>query len=191
MSVLNKLKNLANKTAKASQLSGGIHEGVKLVEFKEEIDSYGDYNRYLMFKFKKFNEKGETVGEFTHSFMEIDSSSEYVDMKVENLLVQTQSLVEALIGEAWLDKYDPLKGIVNSEQEAKKNALAPKLERRSTVKALEKNVISQVAEIVTEFLASDDAETTFRLKLVYNDKGYINIPNYKFIERETHLQISG
>jgi len=181
MSILNKFKKIVNKTAKSSQLPGGIHDNVTLVEYKKELESFGGFNRYLLLKFKKTDSDGNTVGEFTHSFMEIDASSDYVEMKVENLLVQTHSLAEALFGDNWEDKYDPLKDLVNDAEEAKRNNFNSKLAKRDFVKSVEKAVKDQVIEFLDDF-STEEEEKKFRLKLVYNDKGYINLPNYKFIE---------
>ena len=184
MSILNKFKKIVNKTAKSSQLPGGIHENISLVEYKKELEAFGGYKRYLLLKFKKTDKEGNTVGEFTHSFMEIDPSSDYVEMKIENLLVQTQSLAEALFGDEWENIYDPLKSLLDDHTDAKRAAFNPRLSKRDFVKSVEKNVKDQVIEFLDIF-SGKDSENKFRLKLVYNDKGYINLPNYKFIEPMT------
>ena len=181
MSILNKFKKSVNKTSVSTQLPGGIHDFISLVEYVKERESFGGYKRYLILKFKKSDDEGNTLGEFTHSFMEIDASSDYVGMKVENLLVQTQSLAEALFGDEWVEKYDPLVDLLDDVADAKRNALNSKLKKREFVKSVESAVKDQVMIFLDEFSELNN-EKKFRLKLVYNDKGYINIPNYKFIE---------
>ena len=180
MGILSRLNKIANKTAKTSELPGGIHEDIELVDFRKDVQSNSNYKRYLLLKFKQMKD-GKAVGEYTHSFMELVPSSQYLSSKVETLLVQTHSLAVALYGDDWVNHYDPFQGLLESPQEAKKLNVDSKIERRAFTKDLEQNVKDQVEKFVNNYL-ENNPNKKFRLKLVYNDKGYINIPNYKFIE---------
>ena len=189
MGLLQKFKERSNKTAKTQDLSGGIHKNVRLVDFTEDIESRGDYKRYLFMKFKKYDNEGNPVGEFSTSFMELDPSSSFIDFKVKLLLKQTHNLAVALFGEdGWKDIYDPLATLLESAEEAHHMQLNKKLSKRAFVQQLEKQVKESVGVFMTKYL-EEGKDAEFVLKLVYNDKGYVGIPSGLFIQDQQDKKI--
>jgi len=183
MGILQRFKERSNKTAKTSNLQGGVHKNVVLVDFKEELEKKGDLNRYMFMKFKKLDEDGNPEGEFSNSFIELDVTSNYLEFKVKMLLTQTANLAEAMFGSAWENKYDPLQGIIE-EDEYHYTKVHAKLEKRAFVRELEKHVKTGVGEFINEFFETD-ADRKFILKLIYNDKGYVNLPSGMFIQAQS------
>lgn len=177
-----KIKRRSNETAKTLNLKGGIHTGIKLVGFTGKAERIGEYTRYLHFKFKKFDADGNPIGEFSTSFTELDMHSEYLDFKIKMLLTQTQNLIEALYGEAWEEKYDPIKGLVETREEAIFGSFMSKVNKVKFTRKLEKAVISQVIELVENFI-DEKTDVEFTLKLIHNDKGFVNLPTGKFIHK--------
>jgi hypothetical protein len=175
-----KIKRRSSKSAKTTGLKAGIHKNMELVSFKGPAERLGDYTRYLSMKFKKISEDGEPLGEFSASFTELDLHSEYLDFKVKMLLKHTYYLAVAMYGEKWRDVYDPLRDLVSSEAEAKWVNVASAQTSNKFLRALEKNVISQVTAFVEKFM-EENGDKKFEMKLVYNDKGYVNLPSSEYI----------
>jgi len=187
MSILKRFKDRQKKTAKTASLPGGIHENVDFVDFKKDLDKKGDFNKYLFMKFKKFDDEGNPIGEFATSFMELDTTSSYLDFKTKILLVQMHNLAVALFGDEWEKKFDPLKGLVE-EDECHYKTLHAKLEKRVFVRALETNVKDGIEELVNEYF-ENGGDKRFVIKIVYNDKGYVNLPNGPFIQDQADDKI--
>jgi len=183
MGILQRFKERSNKTAKTSNLQGGVHKNVIFVDFKEDLEKKGDLNRYLFMKFKKLDEEGNPEGEFSNSFIELDVTSNYLEFKVKLLLTQTANLAEAMFGAKWEEKYDPLYGIIE-EDEYHYTKVHAKLEKRAFVRELEKHVKEGVGKFINEFFETD-ADKKFILKLIYNDKGYVNLPSGMFIQAQS------
>jgi len=181
--LFSKFRERSNQTAQVTELGGGIHDNVEIVHFQKDVKSVGDYKRYLLTKFKKFDEDGNAIGEFTNSYIELDPSSSYIDFKVESLLKQLHNLAVALFGDEWRDHFDPFKGLLKKEADAHHEKVKAKLKTRAFVKELEKNILDQVEAFMEEYFENKDEEK-FSLKLVYNKNGYLQIPNGKFIKRE-------
>lgn len=175
-----RIKRRSSTSAKSDEMKGGIHGNMELTSFRGAAEKLGDYNRYLNMKFKKINSKGEALGEFSTSFTELDIHSEYLDFKIKMLLKQTHNLAVAMYGDDWRDEYDPLKGLLKEEKDAEYVNVVPKYNSNKFLRALEKNVIAQVTAFTEKFMQSN-GEKKFQIKLVYNDKGYVNIPAGDFI----------
>jgi len=188
MSILKKFKERSNKTAKTKGLPGGVHKNVELTDFAKDVESSGSIKRYLLLKFKQYDDENNPVGEFSSSYMQLDPTSRYIDLNVKSLLVQTQNLAEALFGDAWIKEYDPLKGLIDDETDATYAQLTAKLEKRPFVVALEKNIKDGVETFVEKYLEENNG-SRFVLKLVYNDKGYVGFPRGKFIQNEKDKKI--
>jgi hypothetical protein len=188
MGLIQKFKERSNKTAKTSDLSGGIHKNINLVDFSEDIELKGDYKRYLFMKFKQIDAEGNPLGEFSTSFMELDPTSNYLDFKVKLLLKQTHNLAVAMYGDEWKDNYDPLAGLIKDEKEAHHTNFEKLLNKRAFVKELEKQVKEKTGEFIEKFMEKS-ADKKFILKIVYNDKGYVGLPSDNFIQDQTDTKL--
>lgn len=182
MGILERFRNRSNKTAKAANLDGGIHKNIMLTDFKENLEKRGDFNRYLFMKFKQFDADGTPTGEFSNSFIELDVTSNFLEFKTKLLLTQTQAIAEAMFGPDWVDKYDPLTGLIE-EDEFHYKKVHSKLEKRAFVRALEARVKEDTGKFINEFFEGD-ADKKFLLKITYNDKGYVGLPADKFIQSQ-------
>ena len=187
MGILNRFKERQKKTAKTSNLPGGIHKNVIFVDFKKDIEKKGDFNKYLFMKFKKIDEDGNPMGEFANSFIELDVTSNYLDFKTKMLLVQMHNLAVALFGDEWENKFDPLTGLIEDD-EYHHTILHAKLEKRAFVRKLEESVKDGVDAFVNEYFETT-ADKKFVLKIVFNDKGYVNLPSGAFIQNQEDSKI--
>jgi len=187
MGILDRYKERSKKTSKSSNLEGGIHENVAFVDFKKDLSKKGNFNKYLFMKFKKFSEDGTPLGEFATSFMELDVTSNFLDFKTKLLLIQTHNLAVAMFGDEWENKYDPLDGLIE-EDETHYTKVHAKLDKRAFVRSLEANVKDGVERFVEEYFELEE-DKRFILKLVYNDKGYVNLPSGIFIQNQEDKKV--
>lgn len=177
------IKKRTSETAKTSGLKGGIHKNIKIVDFRGPMEKFGDNQRYLTVKYKQFDDDGEPVGEFSASFMMLDAHSEYLDFKVKILLRQTYELAYAIYGDEWQEMYDPLKGIIEDEKDAKYPSIQSKLSSPKFVRKLENSVIEGVTTFMDKYMMSDK-DIKFVLKLSVTEKGFVNVPSGTYIQNQ-------
>lgn len=181
--------------ASSNELPAGVHSNVKLISIgsKRKKDNNGvSLKKQLFLKFKKYNAKGEDVGEKDISFFIVDPTKDSAINNLYSFISQTMEILSIYLTEKEIEEsFDPLSILPTdgkSEEDLKhdfnyENIKVAMFKQSSSFTTVEQEICDKFNSLLENKIGMDSVGFRFKLE-ESKDAKYVQIPRFdRFIER--------